>query len=302
MAEALAGTRSRADAHALGVFLLLVSNLFFALSGVFTKSIAADLWTILGWRGFVGGVLVALYVALKQRRAEQPVDLRLDRRGWLIALVSAGASVLFIGSFKLTSVASVVVIYATMPFMAAALAFFVFGERLGSRTLIAAGLSFFGVVISVRGGLGEGQLFGDLVAVAMTFACAVYIVMVRAFQNTNSVWASGVAALILVPVGLLFGDYSAISWQDALLMTLFGASFAAAIILWTEGGRLVPSGEAGLLGTAEMPIAIGLAWVFIGEVPGTWSLAGGTIVLAAVAGHAWLDMRARHKAALQSVR
>lgn len=295
MAEVVAGARSKADAHALGVLLLLVSNVFFALSGVFTKSVSADLWTILGWRGFVGGVLVALYVAFKQRRAGRSIDLRLDRWGWLIAFVSAGASVLFIGSFKLTSVASVVVIYATMPFMAAALALFAFGERLGARTLIAAGLSFVGVLISVRGSFGNGMLLGDLVAALMTFACAVYIVMIRAFQNTNSVWASGMAAFILVPVGLAFGDYGALSQHDALLMTLFGASFAAAVVLWTEGGRLIPSGEAGLLGTAELPMAIALAWLFIGEAPGLSSLFGGAVVLLAVSGHAWLDMRSRRR-------
>jgi drug/metabolite transporter (DMT)-like permease len=74
-------------------------------------------------------------------------------------------------------------------------------------------------------------------------------------------------------------------------MCAFGASFAAAVILWTEGTRLVSATESGLLGSAEVPLAILFAWLFLGEIAPPASLVGGAVVIAAVFGYAagdWL--------------
>ena len=53
-------------------------------------------------------------------------------------------------------------------------------------------------------------------------------------------------------------------------------------MLWTEGSRLIPAAEAGLLGSAEVPFAILFGWLFLAEFPPVASLLGGAIVLAAV--------------------
>jgi hypothetical protein len=47
------------DEHLLGGVLVIASALVFSLSGVLTKVIAADAWTIVCWRGLVGGLLIA---------------------------------------------------------------------------------------------------------------------------------------------------------------------------------------------------------------------------------------------------
>jgi len=63
-------------------------------------------------------------------------------------------------------------------------------------------------------------------------------------------------------------------------------------VLWTEGSRLIPAAESGLLGSAEVPFAILFALLFLGEMPPATSLAGGVLVLAAVFGHAGRDWSA----------
>ncbi|HEV7254571.1 MAG TPA: DMT family transporter [Mesorhizobium sp.] len=271
--------------RATGVLLVLASAAFFSLAGILTKSIAVDAWTIAGWRGFVGGLLVAAYVALQQRQSGGPLLPALGRKGWLVAAVSASASILFITSFKFTSVAHAVVIYATVPFMAAAVAFLAVGDKPGVRTLLAAAIAFVGVVMTVASGSGDGHISGDLMAVGMAFGSACYLVMVRRFRDTPTVWASGVAAFMLVVPSLLMGDFTAASPQDWLLMTLFGASFAAAVITWTEGAKRVAPEEAGFLGVAEVPVAIFLAWSLLAEQPTAATLLGGAIVLGAVLVH-----------------
>jgi drug/metabolite transporter (DMT)-like permease len=276
--------------HLTGVALVTGSTAFFALAGVFTKVITADPWTIAGWRGFVGAALIGIYVLWRQRQNGDKTSLRLGWRGWLLVVVGAASSILFIASFKYTYVANVAVIYATVPFIAAAIEWIAFGEHPRLRTMIIAMISLIGVAIIVSGGLGGANLFGDLLALAMTAGCALYLVMIRAFRDTPVVWAAAVSALLLFVASWFVVDPLAVSARDVIAMCMFGASFAAAVILWTEGAKLLPAAEAGLLGTAEIPLAVVFAWFILAELPPATSIVGGAVVLAAVLIHASRDV------------
>lgn len=276
--------------HVLGILLVAASTVFFALAGVFTKATSADAWTIACWRGLVGALIVGAYVYLRRDRAASSASFRLGWRGWAIVVVGAVSSVFFIASFKHTYVANVAVIYATIPFMAAGIDRLVFGTPPRLQTIVTAFVSLIGVIVIVGGGIGGGHLFGDALAVVMTFGCAIYLVMVRAWRDTPVVWAVAVSAALLFLVGWLVTDPLAISQRDFLVIGAFGLTFAAASVLWTEGARLLPAPEAGLLGAAEVPLAILFAWLILAEAPPLQSFVGGAIVLAAVFVHAGRDV------------
>lgn len=286
----LSGSR---DGRLLGAFLVVASALAFSLAGVLTKMISADPWTISCWRGLVGGVLITVYVGWLNRARPARETFRLGWRGWLLATVGSVASVAFIFSFKLTYIANVAVIYATVPFMAAVLSWWLLRERFERRAVIAACVSIAGVAVVVSGGLGSPSLTGDAVALFMTFMNALYMVLIRAFRDSPVVLAGGISALQLFVVGWFVGNPLAVSADDAVLLVLFGVAFAVANVLWTEGTRLIPASEAGLLGSAETPFAAALAWVLLAELPPVASFIGGGIVLAAVFGHAAWDLRRR---------
>lgn len=274
----------------LGVSLVLASAAFFAMTGIFTKSISSDPWTIACWRGLVGGVLVTGYVLWRSGRS----GLRLDIgwQGWSMAAVGCLATLAFISAFKNTYVANVAIIYATAPLVAAALEWLFLRVRPRPLTLAMALVCLGGVGIIMSGGLAQGNLFGDLMAVAMTALSALYMVMIRAFRETPVVWVGAIAAFILFGTGWLIVDPLAVSVQDIWRLLCFGFTFACAVILWTEGTRLISASEAGLLGSAEVPFAILFAWIFLAELPPAASLTGGAVVVAAVIFHA-LRARAR---------
>lgn len=274
------------DGRMIGGLLVIGSALMFSLSGVLTKAITADVWTIVCWRGLIGSLAIAAYVACRRNGASLASAFRLGPEGWLLAAVGSLASLAFIYAFKLTYVANVAVIYATAPFIAAALGWWLLRETLSLQTLLAGLLSLAGVSLVVAGGLGSFSLAGDLMAVAMTCGSALYMVLIRRFRGVSVVWAGGASALLLFFASLPMTAPLDVSARDALLLTLFGLSFAAAVVLWTEGTRRIPAAESGLLGTAETPFAIILAAVLLAELPPTASLAGGAIVFLAVFGHA----------------
>ena len=279
------------DRHLLGVALVVVSALAYSLAGVLTKAITADALTIVCWRGLVGGLLVVGYAGWLRRREPLRRRFRLGWQGWLLACVGSLASIAFIFSFKLTYVANVAIIYSTAPFMAAALGWWLLRERFRAQTAVAAAISVAGILVLFAGSLGTGSLAGNAMALLMTLGSALYMVLIRRFRDSPVVLAGGVSALQLFVVGWLVTDPFAVTRHDALLLVLFGLAFAIALVLWTEGTRLIPASESGFLGTAETPFAMLLAWLFLAELPPLASFAGAGIVLVAVIGHALSDLR-----------
>lgn len=279
----------------LGGMLILASTAFFAVAGVFTKMISADAWVIAGWRGFVGALLISAYVFWRRRREANPASLWLDRRGWFLVIVSAAASALFIISLKNTFVANVAVIYATAPFMAAVIALVVLRERVTATMVLASALSLVGVVITVSSGFGGTRLVGDLLALVMTALFAIYIVAIRGFRDTPVQWTAAVSAFVLFVVSWIAADPLSISGRDLLLCSLFGITFATAMMLMAEGARMIPVAETALIGTLDVPFAIGFAWMLIGETPPLASMIGALVVIAAVTLQGLADYRARRR-------
>ena len=272
-----------------GAILVTASAVAFGLAGGMTKLIHADVMTITSWRGLFGGLIITAYVLW--RRSNNGGSLRLGWRGWLLAAVGAAASIAFISAFKYGFVANAAIIYATVPFVAAVMAWLMLRERFRLQTMLAATVSLIGVSIMVAAGIAGGSPFGDALALVMTCLAALYMVLIRMFRETPVVWAGAVSAFMLFVLGWFVTDPLAVTSRDMILLVAFGTSFAFAVVLWTEGARLIPATEAGLLGSAEVPAAILFAWLLLGELPPATSLIGGAIVLAAVLTHAGLDWR-----------
>lgn len=271
----------------LGVGLVLASTVPFALSGVFTRLIAADVWTVLCWRGLTGGLVVVAYVKWRQGAAGLPLEWRF----WVLASIGTLASIAFLFAFRLTYVANVALIYTLVPFVAALLEWLFLRERVRREVLVTALISALGVAVIVGGGLGAPKFLGDALALAMTGLFALYTVLIRVFAGTPAVLAGAVSSLQLFVLGMIVGDPLAISAADFGLVCVFGLSFAVASIMWTEGARRIAAAEAGLLAGGETPFAIVFAWIFLAEFPPVATLIGGAIVLGAVFWRAFRDAR-----------
>ena len=271
--------------HRLGIALVCASAVPFAAAGIFTRLITADVWTVLVWRAVIGGLLIWIYA----RRQEH--GLAMGWRGWLLALVGGVASIAFLAAFRMTYVANVTLIYAMAPFAAAGLDRLIRGERVRSEVLRAALFSVAGVAVIVAGGLGGVKVAGDLLAVAMMGLFALYTVLIRAFPGAPVLTAAALSSVPVVGVGLAMGASWSVSGSDAAWLSAFGLSFALAVVLFTEGARRIPAAEAGLYGGLEVPFAVGLAWLVLGEAPPVLTLAGGALVMGAVLWRGLADLK-----------
>lgn len=268
--------------YRLGLILISVSAIAWSTAGYFTHLIQLDTWTLLLWRGIFGALGIFLFMLVYERKQALRAFSRFGYPGWAFVLVSTLGMVCFVASLKRTSVAHASIIYATVPLLAAALAWLVMRERIARSTLIASLVALVGVVWMVGAG-GEGTLLGDLLALGMTLSMAVIMVIGRRYQNIPMLAAACLSVVFSAVVVAPFAQWGLPAATELGQLVLFGiVNSALGLALFAIGSKLLPAAETALIGALDAPLAPVWVWLAFGEVPGTSTLLGGTLVFVAV--------------------
>jgi len=269
----------------LGTLLITASSVAFSTAGLFARLIDVDAWTMLFWRGLFGGLFVAFIIAWRERRGTKAAFLAIGADGLLVASCSALATVCFLNALTLTSVADVLVVGATAPFLTAALARLLIGERADRITLAASLVAVSGVAVMAGTALAEGRLLGDLLAFGMTAFLSLMMVILRKSRSIDMGPAMGLSAFLCALIVLPFAHPMAVNARDFGLLVLFGSvQFGLGLLLMALGSRLVPATRAALISVLDTPLAPLWVWLAMGEAPPIATLLGGSMVMAAVVG------------------
>lgn len=266
--------------HKMGVTLVLVSAIVFSTAGVFTKSIDSTAWQIIFWRGVFAAAFTTAYVLW--RGSFKREFMQMGSSGWAAAVIGASGTAAFIPAFKLTTMANVMLIYAVAPLIAALLAWFWIRERMTPSVMLGCLGAFVGVAIIVKGSFGNINLRGDLLALWMTIAMAVLMVIYRRYPATPAAGPMALSSIVLLPVALVFSNPFSIPFYDFLVTAAFGLIFAIASVTLAEGMKRIPAGETALLSALETPLAPLFGWMFFSEIPARSTFLGGAIILFAV--------------------
>jgi drug/metabolite transporter (DMT)-like permease len=273
--------------HRAGLVIVVAAAVVFSTAGLFTRLIAADTWTVLFWRGLLGGASIGAFVAWRHRAGTPAAFAAIGRPGCVVAACMTVGVVSFIAALRLTAVAHVAIIYATAPLLTALVARLWTGERASPATLAASLVAAAGVAVMVGGGPGAGDARGDLLALAMTLAMAVMMVVLRRHREVPMVPAACLSAWLTALVSWPMAAPLRVSGDDPLYLALFGAvQMGLGYVLLTVGSQRVAPVENALVGALDAPLAPLWVWVAFGEAPTAAALAGGAVVLAAVVGHA----------------
>ena len=268
-----------------GMFLVFVATFLWSLAGLFARLVPhLDIGTVLfGRAAFGGGCGCGLLLALHDwRNAKLDLRTMIAPMAPLVILLSSTAISAYVAAVMMTSIADVLVIYATLPFFAAGMAYVISGERSSRRTMIAAGVAMVGIVIMVIGGLGHGRILGQTIAFLMTGAFALLIVLQRRDPGLPVAPINAVAALVAAAFGYAIAKPVAVTGFDVGVLFLFGVTtITIAFTLFMEGAKEVPPAEASLI--AMLDVVLGPLWVLIafGEKPDAATIVGGAFVLAA---------------------
>ncbi len=129
----------------LGIALVALSAIAWSTAGFFTRLIQVDPWTMLFWRGAFGGLFIGAFIVWRFQGQTVNVFRSLGWNGFFIAVCVTLAMIPFIPALKLTAVANVMIINATLPITAALLAWVWLDERVSGVTLLGGLMSLCGL-------------------------------------------------------------------------------------------------------------------------------------------------------------
>jgi drug/metabolite transporter, DME family len=289
----------------LGILLILGSAVAWSTMGAFVRLVPeADVWTVVFWRSIFGGFSIIALAMIERRRFSFAWRRTLTPAGIAITTLIASGIFSAIYSMQNTTIANACVIYSTVPFMAAVLAWLWFRERPGDRTLLCTFVAGAGVVITVGGtiALGGDHLKGDLAMVYGTFSIAMMTVIMRRYRDTPMLESVALACFMAAAFAFWFTDPFETSTGDIVLLGIFGIiTQGGGLGVYTMGARRLPSAQAALLSASEMPMSPLWVWIFFDEVPATETFIGGAFVAAAILWNIGMELRKPSDAERKSV-
>jgi len=281
------------SARRRGVLLVLTATVMWSMAGLFARLLGhLDLWTVMGWRALMGAASISIVGLVEWRRGRMNESFGFGPLSPVLALLAMIAISAYTASVMTTTIADVLIIYATLPFVAAALGWLVNREQVSPRTLVASGVALAGIALMVASGLGSGRLLGQALSALMTLCFAGMIVLQRRQPGASIIAVNAIGALGSGLFGLLNSSHPPIGLFDMGVLFVFGlTTIGLAFVLFMEGAKFIPSAEAGLISLLD--VVLGPIWVFLafGENPGAAIVLGGAIVLGAALWRMAPDLR-----------
>jgi drug/metabolite transporter (DMT)-like permease len=265
-----------------GQIYVALAAVAWSTAGVLQRQLTLDTSTqVFGRAAFAGAALLG-YVAIVERGQVLRGFKSIGGAGIAVALCVAIASGSFIGALNHASVARVLFILAVAPVLAALLAWATLGEPISRRTALAMVLALSGVAVML-GAPDEASLTGDGLAFVAALAFSVMIVITRWRHEVSMAPATCLSQAILVAAFLPFATPGEISGDDLAWLAALGiGQIGLGFVLLTIGARLIPAAQVGLITLLEVVLGPIWVWLALDERPGTLTLVGGTIVIAAI--------------------
>lgn len=278
----------------IGMVLVITSAIAWSTSGFFARTVPIDIWVVVFWRGIFGGTSIAILAMIERGSFKFDLLRAFTPAGLALMFISATGKLAFIYALQNTTVANVTVLYATLPFITALLAWLWFRERASKRTLIASSVAGIGVTVTVIGsaGLGGGHILGDIAAIYMTCTMAMMTVIMRRHREVPMLESAAMSGFAAAALAFFFCDPMTATLTQIGWLALFGiVTQGAGLGIYTMGARRLPSAQAALLSASEVPLSPLWVWIFFAEVPAPATFLGGGLVLGAILWNIGAELR-----------
>lgn len=260
-----------------GNWLIIVAAILWSTGGIGIKAVTNGPLEVACLRSMVAAV--ALFAIFRPKLPKLTP-------AFLVALVSyAGCLTCFVIATKWTTAANAIFIQYSGIIWIILLSPRVLGEKLRRSDVVAAAVAFGGMALFFAGDVDVKGMTGNLVALLSSLFFAALYLALRHERDRGAeaavCWGNVLAAGALAPLALPGIELSPKSAAVLLFLGVF--QIAVPYAFFVRGLKSVPAVRASLLGMLE-PITNPI-WVllFLGERPSLHAIAGGIVVLAAVA-------------------
>ena len=225
---------------------------------------------------------LAAYIAVVERGAVLRAFHAVGRAGLAVAALMAVSSGSFIVALNHASVANILFMQALAPVLAAVFGMLV-GEPVSRRTWLAMAVAIGGVALMV-GGPGRPHALGFGLSILMTVSFAGTLVITRHRRDVSMAPATCLSQVLVLVSAAPFAHPGQVGSRDLVLLVSLGVGqIGLGFVFLTIGGRLIPAAEVALITLLEVVLGPLWVWLVLSEQPGVATLAGGVVVLGAVA-------------------
>ena len=274
--------------HVLLLLMAVIWGVNFSLIKYATQFMPPVAFT--GLRVGISAILL-LTIATLRHRAWPP-------RRDVIALIMLGVigngiyQILFVEGLSRTKVGNAALIVAAAPAFIAIASRIRGIERVRRRTLAGVALSVCGVGIVVFGSAhsdhSNATLFGTLLVFIGVLCWTMFTVLLQPLatrvdpiQLSALTMTGGTVPLVFVTppavVGMSWVSVGPAAWGCLLYASVI--SMVIAYLFWYRGLRVIGPTRTAVYGNLQPVIAIGVAWIFLGELPTVWQGVGTATIL-----------------------
>lgn len=258
---------------------MLVCATLWSIAGIFIKLIPWNAFVIAGVRSLFAGLVVLVYMKIRRLR------LILNRRTVVAGVCMALLFFCFVGANKLTTAANAIVLQFTAPLFIMVLSVLFLHQKFRRADVLAVVFTMAGISLFFFDQLTPGHVLGNVVAILSGLFMALMYMNLGSCPETERMSSIliGQTLTFLCGVPLLFTTHPAFSALPVLYVVILGVvQLGIPYVLCARSAEHCPPLACSLLGALE-PL-LNPIWVFLfdGEAPGVFALAGGAVVIVTV--------------------
>jgi len=257
----------------MAVIQLTVAGILWSLSGLIVKSVDLHPFAISSIRSSFAALVLLSYIKFRPRFSFSKAQI-------LGALCYVGTVSLYMTAIKTTTAANAILLQYGAPIYAAFLGYWILKERLRWFDFVAVAGVAAGMIVFFADSLSGGAMLGNIFAILSGFTFAAQAISMRLQKENGGLETILLGNLIAVAVGAPFvvmGPPSLAQMPPLAFLGIF--QLGVAYLLYSLASRNVTALDITVIPMLEPILSPTWVFIFLGERPGPFALAGGAIVI-----------------------
>lgn len=258
---------------------ILLSIFLWSSLGVVVRLSGVEIHVLMFYSLVVSVIAQGIILSGKKYRSEFP-DIRKLRYPVILGCISCINTFTFFYAFKHTTIANAVLTHYTAPVIVAFLAPFILKEQITKKIIIVILMASAGLWIMLDGfSIEKDQMMGIVAGLASGVAYAIIVIFLRMhskkFNPLIFVFFANITIIILLAP--FIREFPMHALWSYLFMGIIHSTIAP--VLYFRGLQDVTANRAAVLGYLEPVCAIFISMIFLYEMPGIHSIAGGMLII-----------------------
>ena len=197
------------------------------------------------------------------------------------AILMGTSNIFFITAVKTTTVANVVIIFSTAALFSALFAYLFYREKITKNIIVASFFMFVGLFIIFNDKLEIGSIEGNIYALLCTAFFATSYVILSRYKDMDRFILTAFSGLALSMIAFFFCDDLSIDFKTLAVVMIMGLLISPiSRVFLGNGAKYISASEVSLLMIIETIMAPIWVWIFLNEVPSSYTFIGGSIIVA----------------------